>query len=147
MSLSIEPELIEQVKRDEGLRLKAYWDPIGKCWTIGDGHTGPDVGPDTVWTRQQADAACLMDLNEAADEVDQAFPWAESMGVVRWSVFVNMAYNMGIEHLLGFHDTLAAAQRGDWDATAAGMLDSLWAKQVGGRAVRLAQQMRTGVWA
>ena len=141
---SIEPELIYQIKQDEGLRLTAYQDTLGN-WTIGYGHTPATEGE--VWTLAQAEEALALDLDEAADELDKALPWAESMGVVRWSVFVNMAYNMGIEHLLGFHDTLAAAQRGDWDATAAGMLDSLWAKQVGGRAVRLAQQMRTGVWA
>ena len=146
MSLSIEPELIEQVKRDEGLRLKAYWDPIGKVWTVGYGHTGPDVTEGTVWTLAQAEAALAEDLNTAADEVDRAFPWAESMGVVRWSVLVNMAFNMGLDGLEEFHMMLAAAQRGEWDAAAAQMLNSLWATQVGDRATQLAQQMRTGEW-
>lgn len=146
MSLSIEPELIAQIKRDEGLRLKSYWDPIGKVWTIGYGHTGPDVGPDTVWTQEHADVALLSDLGDAADQLDAALPWTENMGVVRWSVFVNMAFNMGIEHLLGFPETLAAAQAGDYAKTAQGMMDSLWAKQVGDRATQLAEQMRTGEW-
>ena len=146
MSLSIEPELIQQVKRDEGLRLKAYWDPIGKVWTVGYGHTGPDVTEGTVWTLAQAEAALAEDLNTAADEVDRAFPWAESMGVVRWSVLVNMAFNMGLDGLEEFHMMLAAAQRGDWVEAAAQMLNSLWATQVKGRALRLAQQMRTGEW-
>jgi lysozyme len=146
MSLSIEPELIQQVKRDEGLRLKAYWDPIGKVWTVGYGHTGPDVTEGTVWTLAQAEAALAEDLNTAADEVDRAFPWAESMGVVRWSVLVNMAFNMGLDGLEEFHMMLAAAQRGDWVEAAAQMLESLWATQVKGRALRLAQQMRTGEW-
>ena len=146
MSLSIEPELIQQVKRDEGLRLKAYWDPIGKVWTVGYGHTGPDVTEGTVWTLAQAEAALAEDLNTAADEVDRAFPWAESMGVVRWSVLVNMAFNMGIERLSEFHMMLAAAQAGDFEEAAAQMLNSLWASQVGDRATQLAQQMRTGEW-
>ena len=146
MSLSIEPELIGQVKRDEGLRLTAYWDPIGKVWTVGYGHTGPDVTEGTVWTLAQAEAALAEDLNTAADEVDRAFPWAEGMGVVRWSVFVNMAFNMGLDGLEEFHMMLAAAQRGDWVEAAAQMLESLWATQVKGRALRLAQQMRTGEW-
>ena len=146
MSLSIEPELIQQVKRDEGLRLKAYWDPIGKVWTVGYGHTGPDVTEGTVWTLAQAEAALAEDLNTAADEVDRAFPWAESMGVVRWSVLVNMAFNMGLDGLEEFHMMLAAAQRGDWVEAAAQMLESLWATQVGDRATQLAQQMRTGEW-
>ena len=143
---SIEPELIDQIKRDEGLRLKAYWDPIGKVWTVGYGHTGPDVTEGTVWTLAQAEAALAEDLNTAADEVDRAFPWAEQMGVVRWSVLVNMAFNMGLDGLEEFHMMLAAAQRGDWVEAAAQMLESLWATQVKGRALRLAQQMRTGEW-
>lgn len=146
MSLSIEPELIQQVKRDEGLRLKAYWDPIGKVWTVGYGHTGPDVTEGTVWTLAQAEAALAEDLNTAADEVDRAFPWAESMGVVRWSVLVNMAFNMGLERLAEFHMMLAAAQAGDFEEAATQMLNSLWASQVGDRATQLAQQMRTGEW-
>ena len=36
-------------------RYQAYPDPGtgGKPWTIGVGTTGPDVGPDTIWTREQ----------------------------------------------------------------------------------------------
>ncbi len=140
---SIEPELVDQIKQDEGLRLTAYQDTRGN-WTIGYGHTPATEGE--VWDLQRAEDQLMMDLDQAADDLDKALPWAEGMGVVRWSVFVNMAFNMGIEHLMGFPETLAAAQAGDYDKTAAGMLDSLWAKQVGDRAVRLAQQMRTGVW-
>lgn len=146
MRLSIEPELVDQIKQDEGLRLTAYWDPIGKVWTVGYGHTGPDVTEGTVWTLAQAEAALAEDLNTAADEVDRAFPWAESMGVVRWSVLVNMAFNMGLDGLEEFHMMLAAAQRGDWVEAAAQMLESLWATQVKGRALRLAQQMETNKW-
>ena len=141
--LSIEPELIDQIKQDEGLRLTAYQDTLGN-WTIGYGHTPATEGE--VWDLQRAEDQLIMDLDQAADDLDKALPWAESMGVVRWSVFVNMAYNMGIDGLLQFHETLAAAQAGDYEKTAAGMLDSLWAKQVGDRAIRLAQQMQTGEW-
>ena len=34
----------------------------------------------------------------------------------------------------------------DYERAAVEMLDSKWAGQVKGRATRLAQQMRTGVW-
>ncbi len=37
----------------EGLRLKAYRDS-GGVWTIGIGHTGPEVTPDLVITADQA---------------------------------------------------------------------------------------------
>ena len=146
MRLSIEPELVDQIKQDEGLRLTAYWDPIGKVWTVGYGHTGPDVTEGTVWTLAQAEAALAEDLNTAADEVDRAFPWAEGMGVVRWSVLVNMCFNMGLERLQDFHMALAAMQAGNYPEAATQMLNSLWASQVGGRATRLAQQMETNRW-
>ncbi len=140
---SIEPELIYQIKQDEGLRLTAYQDTLGN-WTIGYGHTPATEGE--VWTLAQAEEALALDLDEAADELDKALPWAEQMGVVRWSVLVNMAFNMGIERLSEFHMMLAAAQAGDFEEAATQMLNSLWASQVGDRATQLAQQMRTGEW-
>ena len=46
------PNLLADLRRDEGLRLAAYPDPLthAEPWTIGYGHTGPDVGSDTTWT-------------------------------------------------------------------------------------------------
>lgn len=41
----------------ESCRLNAYWDAIGKRWTIGWGHTGKDVYEGLVWTQAQADEA------------------------------------------------------------------------------------------
>ena len=56
---------------------------------------------------------------------------------------MNMAFNMQGK-LLTFVDTLAAMKRGDYAAAADGMLNSLWARQVGARATRLAAMMRSG---
>lgn len=39
-------KLYELVRRFEGLRLKPYKDAVG-VWTVGYGHTGPEVGPQT----------------------------------------------------------------------------------------------------
>jgi GH24 family phage-related lysozyme (muramidase) len=40
---AIDPILISDLKRDEGLRLTAYGDPLtgGEPWTIGYGHARP----------------------------------------------------------------------------------------------------------
>ncbi len=140
---SIEPELIDQIKQDEGLRLEAYQDTRGN-WTIGYGHTPATEGE--VWDLQRAEDQLIMDLDQAADDLDKALPWAEGMGVVRWSVLVNMAFNMGLSRLEEFHMALAAMQSGDYETAAAQMLNSLWASQVGERAMRLAQQMETNKW-
>jgi lysozyme len=55
-----------------------------------------------------------------------------------------MAFQMGIDGLLGFTGTLAAVQRGDYEAAAKGMLASLWARQTPSRAGRMAAMMRQG---
>ena len=56
-----------------------------------------------------------------------------------------MCFNMGIDTLLEFKNTLSFMQAGDYNSAANGMLSSLWAKQVGLRADNLAVMMRTGV--
>jgi lysozyme len=49
----------------ENCVLTAYWDPYGKCWTIGWGHTGKDVYEGLVWTQEQADGARDHDILSA----------------------------------------------------------------------------------
>lgn len=46
----------------ESCVLTAYWDPIGQCWTIGWGSTGPDIHEGLVWTQAQADARFESDI-------------------------------------------------------------------------------------
>jgi lysozyme len=57
---------------------------------------------------------------------------------------VNMAFNLGLEKLQGFHNTLLAIKQGRYNDAAAGMRNSLWAKQVGYRATALADMMERG---
>lgn len=63
---------------------------------------------------------------------------------VRQEVLLNMSFNLGVHGLLTFQNTLKFIQEGDYERAAAGMLASKWARQVGARAVELAEQMRTG---
>lgn len=53
------------VRQFEGCKLTAYRDG-GGVWTIGWGHTGPDVHEGLIWTQAQADAALVTDLQTAA---------------------------------------------------------------------------------
>ncbi len=66
------------------------------------------------------------------------------MDPIRQDVLANMCFNMGIGTLMTFHNTLAAMHDQRWEDAAEGMLASKWASQVGARADRLAEQMRTG---
>jgi lysozyme len=54
-------EALQMTMTEEGLRLTAYPDAVG-VWTIGWGHTGPEVHEGLVWTREQAVEALKKDL-------------------------------------------------------------------------------------
>lgn len=78
------------------------------------------------------------------DDIRRNFPWAQSLSPVRYRVLQQMCFNLGISRLKGFVRTLSAMRRGDYAAAAQGMRESLWARQVGARAARLAQMMERG---
>lgn len=152
---AIDPQLIADLKRDEGLRLAAYPDPLtgGAPWTIGYGHTGPEVHQGLVWTPEQAEAALLADVAAHNAVLARVLPWTADLDPARRRVLQNMHFNLGwdnprtpaLEGLSGFVNTLSMIQRGDYAGAADGMGRSLWARQVKGRAVRLAATMRSGM--
>jgi lysozyme len=61
MAFEYRPEALAMTENDEGLRLEAYQDS-GGVWTIGWGHTGPEVHAGLVWTREQCVEALQSDL-------------------------------------------------------------------------------------
>ena len=136
-------ELVDQIKRQEGLRLTAYVDTLGNR-SIGYGHT--PAFPGQMITEAEAEALLMQDLNSAQTDLLTALPWCFSLSVPRYCVLWNMTFNMGIAHLLEFRLMLAAVREANYPEAAKQMLDSLWASQVHDRAVELAEQMETGAW-
>lgn len=123
----------------EGLKLRAYQDSVG-VWTIGYGTNLQELEIDEPTAYRW-----LCDAIEQARVYARSFPEYSKMGEVRKDVFLEMIYNMGPGRLAGFKKMLAAIDQKDWETAAQEMLDSKWASQVGQRAHRLAEQMRTGV--
>jgi len=134
-----ERALLRELVRDEGLRLKPYRCTAGKL-TIGVGRNLEDRGI----TAEEADFLLLNDVKRFSAELDERLPWWKDLDPVRRRVILNMAFNLGVDGLLGFKSTLAAVKAKDWSKASAGMLSSKWASQVGLRADRLAKMMRTG---
>ncbi len=62
----------------------------------------------------------------------------------RKDILISMAYQMGVQGLAGFKNTLAMVASGNFSGAASGMLSSKWAKQTPNRANRHAEVMRTG---
>jgi lysozyme len=155
-----------QLVKHEGLRRMPYRCTAGK-WTIGVGRNLDDKGlsvdeqlaifgqelPRGEWMRRLLDdgitdahAAMLLDhdIDQTIAALDTRLPWWPVLGDVRQRVLIDMGFNLGVPGLVKFTHTLAAVRDARWDDAAAGMLASLWARQVGARATRLAEMMRTG---
>lgn len=79
-------------------------------------------------------------------ELCKALPWVLTLDAARQGVLANMAYNLGVDGLCKFHVMLGEVRDGNPVGAADAMAKSLWAGEVGARATRLEQQMRTGVW-
>lgn len=136
--------LREMLSLHEGRVKHAYQDSLG-YWTIGVGHL-IDKRKGGYLPEPIIDLLLEHDITEHSRQLFTALPWVMELDEVRKSVLVDMAFNLGIAGLLGFKNTLAAVKEGRWEDAARGMLASKWASQVGGRAVRLADMMRTGRW-
>ncbi|NTV10478.1 MAG: lysozyme, partial [Zoogloea sp.] len=95
-------------------------------------------------TRAEAVYLCGNDIDRVAGELDAHLPWWRSLDEVRQHVLMNMCFNLGIQKLQAFKNTLSLVQAGQYEAAARAMLASLWAQQVGDRAKRLAKEMETG---
>ena len=132
--------LREALLRDEGVRLKVYTDSRGVP-TIGVGRNLRDKGI------SMAEAEMLLenDLRDAFRIADH-LPWITDLDEPRRNVIFNMAFNLGVQGVLGFTKTLELVKQGRYVEAAAEMLRSEWAKQVGARAERLALQMEHGSW-
>jgi lysozyme len=133
--------IIEQLKRDEGLRLTAYKDSLGKV-TIGYGRCLETEGI----TRDEAEFLLHNDVIAKSAELAAALPWTQQLDDARRAVLQNMSFNIGVHGVCEFRHMLAALQAGDYEKAADEMASSLWAKQVGARADRLEKQMRSGQW-
>jgi lysozyme len=134
----------EQLKRDEGEVLHAYQDSLG-YWTIGigiliDKLKGGGLRP------EESEFIFNNRLKLVNESLESRIPWLCKLDPARRGVLVNMAFQMGIDGLLGFKNTLAMIEKGDYQGAAKGMLNSLWARQTPARANRLSVQMKSGEW-
>lgn len=70
-SLKASPRCYALIRKFEGCELRAYPDPgtRGEPWTVGYGHTGPEVRPGMTITVPEAEALLAADIEEAAKEV------------------------------------------------------------------------------
>lgn len=166
-------QMKKDLERHEGYRYYAYPDPLsplakkyrgldwgfkparellalikdmdetqGRPWTVGFGDTH-GVNPDTVAPRQLAERRLEQHIMEKEAALEAALPWYKQASFVTRTVLLNMAFNMGVQGLLGFRNTLKFIQQKDYERAAHNMTLSLWYRQVPIRAKELVERMRT----
>lgn len=137
--------LKKQLEIEEGNIPHAYKDHLG-YWTIGvgfmvDKRKGGKLLPEEI------DFILNNRISILSKQVADKVKTFNSLNEPRQAVLINMAYQMGLDGLLGFTNTLAMLERGDFAGTAAGMLHSKWHNiDTPARAKRMSEQMRTGEW-
>lgn len=91
------------VKEFEGCVLHAYPDPGtgGDPWTIGYGHTGPEVRPGLVWTQQQAEQTLARELPVYRSQMLEVLPMASRWNGNQQAAMTSFVYNLGAGALQG----------------------------------------------
>ena len=128
-----------QLELDEGNRARIYVDTVGKV-SGGIGRNLTDRG----FSADEIDLMYANDIKLVLAELDKRWPWWRELNDPRQHVMINMCFNLGAGRLSGFKIFLADVQAKKWVQAAEDMLFSKWAEQVGRRATRLAELMRTG---
>jgi lysozyme len=133
--LTYSPQGYALTKKFEGLRLTAYQDQTG-LWTIGYGHTGPDVHSRLTITEAQADTLLEADIAKAAACVHRAV--TAPLGQNHFDALVDFVFNLGCDRLHGStllrhinagEFDLAAPQFLLWDHAASAVVPGLLARR------------------
>lgn len=138
--------LDRQLVANEARKNYLYDDATGKRITKGStviGHPTWGIGfnCDALNFTDAAIDAQFEDVRtNVVNGVFNALPWTQRLPAGPLRAIIDIAYNAGVDGLLGFHKMLAAAERGDYNTAATEIVNSALAA---GRAHRLAALMRS----
>jgi lysozyme len=137
--MAVRHSIEAQLTLHEGKRRKVY-----RCTA---GYLSAGVGRNLDANGFSDDEIELMlrnDIAAAKRALDARMPWWRDLDPVRQKVMIDMMFNLGPRSFGGFVRTLWDIRDGRYGIAADRMLRSKWARQVGARASRLANMMRTG---
>lgn len=143
MNAESRAHLLAHLAQDEGCVLHAYPDSLGYL-TIGYGHL-IDKRRGGGITIEEAQMILSNDVDRFERGVIERFPWVAMLDDVRQVAVLNLAFNLGLDGLAEFRNTLKALQRGEWNDAARGLRQSLWFRQVqASRSTRILSMIVTG---
>lgn len=138
MDQSFKARLKQLIINHESRTNFPYVDSVGKV-TIGIGYNLTDRGLSDTWIDDQYEK----DVAYFNAQLLHDFPWYESLCEARKMVLIDMAF-MGYRSLKGFVKLFEYLGQGDYENASQEILNSLWAQQVGHRALEDAEIMRSG---
>ena len=104
-------ELIRQLRGDEGCKATVYKDSLG-YWTIGVGRLVDPSKPGAGLRSSEIDFMLNNDVDDRINALHKVLPWFQDLDDARKGVLLNMSFQLGVEGLLGFTNTLKAVKDG-----------------------------------
>jgi lysozyme len=137
-------EIRAHLEAEEGRVAHAYKDNLG-YWTIGVGRL-IDQRKGGKLSDAEIDLLLANDIAAKMAAIADLPAWAAVKDdPARATALLSMAFQLGVEGLAGFHNSLSLIADKQWSAAAANLMQSLWAKQTPERARRVTQMIATGV--
>tara|TARA_R100001086_G_scaffold10194_2_gene5474 strand:- start:13 stop:438 length:426 start_codon:yes stop_codon:yes gene_type:complete len=129
-------DIVESIKKHEGFRSKVYkctegYDTIGYGFAIKDLIIEEDI----------ATLILMRKVKTLLERIIIAFPWFKDIDDKAKRVVVEMVYNLGVRGFSKFKKTIYYLETEQYKEASVEMLDSLWARQVKGRAKELSNQI------
>ena len=137
--------IIRQLTGDEGVRKCVYKDHLGYD-TIGIGRLVDSRKPGAGLRTSEIQFMLANDVADRVEQLTARLPWFTRLDEARQGVLLNMSFQLGVDGLLTFKNTLRYIEAGNYDRAAINMRISKWYDQTPARAKRMIEQMTTGVW-
>jgi lysozyme len=157
-------KLIALLLKHEGLRLEVYSDSVGKP-TIGIGrclstkgltkeecdhlHLGTYEKNSVIAklevrgiSQHEAEYLLSNDIDYFTNELIKSLGYFERLPEMAKIVLLDVCFNCGLSGLLKFKKTLSLIEQGKYKESSVEILNSLWAKQVGNRAIELSNVLK-----
>ena len=134
-------QLREMLRRHEGVRNFVYLWSDG-YETIGVGRNIADSG--LGLSDDEVDYLLDNDIKREREELNDEYYWFGALNDARQEAMIDISFNLGQTRLRGFKIALDAMSTEDFDRAADEFMDSKWAQQVGSRAIRVTEMIRSG---
>ena len=135
-------KLIEQLSIHEGVKKFAYKCPAGKI-TVG---IGRNIDSDGGLGLSDDEIIYLLrnDISRIDEELTNAFRFYKELDRLRKVATLNICFNLGLTRLRSFREALGRMEKKEYPEAAVEFLDSLWASQVGQRALDVTYMIQHG---